>query len=1092
MGRSAVRSLLAVLVVASWTIGICLSADAAASPEVLREQMLAACADDFERTAVSAALEDLGLGPPEGAAVQVLTAEPGRDPCGTLRHLILAQIAHRLGSAVQSELAILAATPAHLDDHLESDHFQVWYTDDSPGHPEDVVTTAYAQQVLQYLERSYSTKVEQWDYWAGASRDNGSPATLFQVWIHDLGGAYGETFDFVANPAAAPGNDEPRTFCKIGVAPGVGDDSLLLSTCAHEYHHASQASYMDFEQVVTNAALFQQTVWLIEASAPWAEYEVRKQHSDVAGTDCWGLLRVRMEHYQDNPWNGLQSTDVNSDDHSIHNRYDGALLFYFLANNTVTGSLWPGHDQRDVVRRFWECLSARADWAEIFDAFDDALADADPCLDTFAEVFGAFAAANLLDDDCYPRSDEVTSDTDFASAALEWDDWPVIPHTIAGAAENPWSADYIRTWYVSLGFLLRSDFEGEGASDLGLMAVRGELARVLPVRPAGDVRTAAWETGMPSSVDHVDYVITRTQPGGTGEYELAVAEIDPPSIGAALDWLRLQQGPTGAITESPGCGCSVGKTAIAVLGMLNNGDAPCDPTVGAALRYLLSAAWPDGSIGYDLPTYETSLAVLALVAARQAGYEPPAGLPALDPAIVQAADWLVDGQNLEGDFMANWYGGWGYYANYSGWSDLSNTQFPILALEAAYLAGLYPALPASLMEGTGTFVSRCWNDPVKSGSRSVCGGMTGAALWCLEILGRHGLETLQVTTEASAELSTARQSALDWLLANPSVTENPGAATYYGDPLVYYYYYLYSAAKAYILADAGEAWYDDLVAHLGSIQSAAGSMPATWNESEVLATEWAALALETRAGPPPGVSQELWIVLNSPADLYVTDPLGRHIGADPVTHDPVNEIPDATYSGPGTEPQEIVIPDPVRGTYLIDVLGTATGAYTLSMIGVSGGEQVSQAVATGTTAPGVIDPYDAVVTSVTSPLDIFLSPAEIEFVEATVELHPRSLNLKRTGNWVTCYIELPPGFAVESIDTSSLLLQGGIPCEPRPISVGDEDQDGIPDLMVKFDCWELIQLLSVGEAGVTLTGQLMDATEIAGADVISVHEGSDR
>jgi len=239
----------------------------------------------------------------------------------------------------------------------------------------------------------------------------------------------------------------------------------------------------------------------------------------------------------------------------------------------------------------------------------------------------------------------------------------------------------------------------------------------------------------------------------------------------------------------------------------------------------------------------------------------------------------------------------------------------------------------------------------------------------------------------------------DWKSKNWNGEHNPawrgGAATYYGDPLVYYYYYLYSAAKAYILADAGEAWYDDLVAHLGSIQSAAGSMPATWNESEVLATEWAALALETRAGPPPGVSQELWIVLNSPADLYVTDPLGRHIGADPVTHDPVNEIPDATYSGPGTEPQEIVIPDPVRGTYLIDVLGTATGAYTLSMIGVSGGEQVSQAVATGTIAPGVIDPYDAVVTSVTSPLDIFLSPAEIEFVEATVELHPRSLNLKR-------------------------------------------------------------------------------------------------
>jgi len=233
-------------------------------------------------------------------------------------------------------------------------------------------------------------------------------------------------------------------------------------------------------------------------------------------------------------------------------------------------------------------------------------------------------------------------------------------------------------------------------------------------------------------------------------------------------------------------------------------------------------------------------------------------------------------------------------------------------------------------------------------------------------------------------------------------------------------------------------------------------------------------------------------MLNSPADLYVTDPLGRHIGADPITHDPVNEIPGATYSGPGTEPQQIVIPDPVRGTYLIQVVGTGTGTYTLSMMGISGGEQVSHAEATGVIASGVVDPYDAVVTSVTSPLDIFLSPGETDVVEATVELHPRSLDLKRRGNWVTCYIELPPGYSVEAIAPASLLLQGTIPCEQRPIEIGDKDEDGIPDLMVKFDGQALAQVLLLGESAIALTGELSDGTPIGGGDIISVHEGPNR
>jgi len=45
----------------------------------------------------------------------------------------------------------------------------------------------------------------------------------------------------------------------------------------------------------------------------------------------------------------------------------------------------------------------------------------------------------------------------------------------------------------------------------------------------------------------------------------------------------------------------------------------------------------------------------------------------------------------------------------------------------------------------------------------------------------------------------------------------------------------------------------------------------------------------------------------------------------------INEIPGATYSGPGTEPQAIEIPNPPEGTYIVDVYGTGSGLYTITL-----------------------------------------------------------------------------------------------------------------------------------------------------------------
>jgi|GEM_PF-1888086 len=74
----------------------------------------------------------------------------------------------------------------------------------------------------------------------------------------------------------------------------------------------------------------------------------------------------------------------------------------------------------------------------------------------------------------------------------------------------------------------------------------------------------------------------------------------------------------------------------------------------------------------------------------------------------------------------------------------------------------------------------------------------------------------------------------------------------------------------------------------------------------------------------------LKISMHSPANLYVTDPLGLAVGIDPNTGEIVNQIPDAYLSGPSAEQQIIIIPDPINGSYNIQVHGTGKGSYTLT------------------------------------------------------------------------------------------------------------------------------------------------------------------
>jgi hypothetical protein len=113
----------------------------------------------------------------------------------------------------------------------------------------------------------------------------------------------------------------------------------------------------------------------------------------------------------------------------------------------------------------------------------------------------------------------------------------------------------------------------------------------------------------------------------------------------------------------------------------------------------------------------------------------------------------------------------------------------------------------------------------------------------------------------------------------------------------------------------------------------------------------------------------------------------------------------------------------------------------------------------------------------------FEYPAPV--IRATIDLDPDTLNLRSGGRWITCYIELPEGHDVAEIDVSTVRLEGEVQAETRPTQVGDSDEDGIPDLMVKFDRSAVQGLLEVGDVELTVTGTV-GSVDFQGSDTVRV------
>lgn len=97
---------------------------------------------------------------------------------------------------------------------------------------------------------------------------------------------------------------------------------------------------------------------------------------------------------------------------------------------------------------------------------------------------------------------------------------------------------------------------------------------------------------------------------------------------------------------------------------------------------------------------------------------------------------------------------------------------------------------------------------------------------------------------------------------------------------------------------------------------------------------------------PQQISAALYIYLASPAELLITDPLGRRLGKDPVSGVSYNEIPNGSYTydeavasselplalNSSHKTKVVYIKTGAVGDYQIKVTGTGSGAYTVGTV----------------------------------------------------------------------------------------------------------------------------------------------------------------
>ncbi len=116
-------------------------------------------------------------------------------------------------------------------------------------------------------------------------------------------------------------------------------------------------------------------------------------------------------------------------------------------------------------------------------------------------------------------------------------------------------------------------------------------------------------------------------------------------------------------------------------------------------------------------------------------------------------------------------------------------------------------------------------------------------------------------------------------------------------------------------------------------------------------------------------------------------------------------------------------------------------------------------------------------------------------VRASIDLDPDTLSLKNKGKWVTAYIELPEEVDIQLVNTGSVgivAVAGRVLDEPimaasHPVGYSGHDENGVPELKVKFCRKDLQQELLPGEeVSISIEGDIGETQRFEGMDTIRV------
>ena len=209
------------------------------------------------------------------------------------------------------------------------------------------------------------------------------------------------------------------------------------------------------------------------------------------------------------------------------------------------------------------------------------------------------------------------------------------------------------------------------------------------------------------------------------------------------------------------------------------------------------------------------------------------------------------------------------------------------------------------------------------------------------------------------------------------------------------------------------------------------------------------------------INSKTLLSIKCPVNAIITDQFGRKIGY--LNGEFINEIPDAT---------SLIFEDveiyylPSNLDYQIRLEAFDEGSMDLSIVDKDFTLVYDKVPITDRTNGYLFLPSENInlILELDNDgdgiIDVHLIPTSYEIegnIPATIDINPDTLNLKSNGEWITAYIELPDGSDISNINVSTINLtnaSGEIIASidsSAPVSIGDYDFDGIPDLMVKFN-----------------------------------------